>query len=833
VRAINSPKFTIASQILRRVFAIYLILAIFLTIMHLFIQYQDTRRVVSEELDITHSMVAPGLAKALWDYNHGQVEKTLRGMLLLPYIESVLLTDDSGKQFSFGKKFITHGLNTHLQGIQIRSSAPLIHKIITIGTVQKKNTGNLIIFGDKHVLYHRLKTSFSLVIINAIIKTTALWFIFLWIGRLMLSKPLQKLTSETQNINMSRLKTVEVDIGRNKENELDILQDAFNQMILRLHQSHSQQQESFNELVDLKKSLEIKIESRTKELQINNEILSVEVREHRLAKEKIAEKEQELRHLIEHNNIVGWKYDIENSRFTYVSPHAKVLFGYPLDEWKNKNFWEEHIYSEDKQTTIEHCHSQSMLGENYAFDYRMVKSNGDLIWLKDIVSVEMDTNNKPITLSGFFIDIDERKKANIKLEEQNKLIVQQSVELNKVINEVILANKAKSIFLANMSHEIRTPMNSIIGMTRFALKTDLDDKQKNYISKAYLSAENLLGIINDILDFSKIELGKLDIEKTDFHLEDILEDVNNLISMKASEKNIHLTFCNTENLPTALIGDPLRLRQILINLGNNAVKFTLESGTVDFNVNLREENDEDVELHFSISDTGIGITKEQQDKIFKSFSQADNSISREYGGTGLGLAISKSLTELMGGKIWLESEIKKGSVFHFIIKLKKQKGDFSKPKNIYTIEQTSIDDESLNKLRGAKILLVEDNEINQEVVVILLSEYDINVSIANNGQEALDILDYEYFDGVLMDCQMPVMDGYKASRKIREKKIFNDLPIIAMTANAMKNDINKCLDAGMNDHIAKPLNPEIVFTTMAKWISSSHNSKDITIIHNE
>ena len=649
-----------------------------------------------------------------------------------------------------------------------------------------------------------------------------------------------------------------------------------------------------------------------------------------------------------------WDWQPESGELV-TSPIWAEMLGYSAEELDTlypKNFerWQKMLHPEDLQRIWQDVqdHIDGMT-PSYRAEFRLKTRSDKWKWILAVGKcVERNAAGKGTRMVGFHIDVDEQK--------------QNEEALAKAKTMAETATVAKSSFLANMSHEIRTPMNAIIGMSQLALQTDLTHQQRNYIEKVQLAAQNLLGIINDILDFSKIEAGKMAIDKTDFWLEDVLNNFAVLTSLKAEEKGIELIFDIEPEIPLGLVGDPLRLNQILTNLGNNAIKFT-DSGEVVIGVEQVSADKMSVELHFWIKDSGIGMDKAQQERLFMPFCQVDNSSARKSGGTGLGLVISKSLVEDMKGRIWLDSEHGQGSTFHFtarfgiqfrqtlsqlstkalkghrafllaknttdrnilthsiehsglavessdgcqniieqlerfkaenrepelivvssdatgansvecVLKIKNSAfaqipvilitGAYQLEKVLYSVDKLGISPfrvlsrpvfpsalrttmlEALGLVRtpdfveqrvvngnislpkgpsGARLLLVEDNEMNQELAIELLRQTGISVVLARHGQEALDILKHDQqFDGILMDCQMPVLDGYQTTIAIRAIPELKEIPIIAMTANAMAGDREKALDIGMNDHIAKPIDVQAMFTTLSRWIKSKSDA---------
>jgi len=374
------------------------------------------------------------------------------------------------------------------------------------------------------------------------------------------------------------------------------------------------------------------------------------------------------------------------------------------------------------------------------------------------------------------------------------------------------ANKAKSEFLAKVSHEIRTPLNGIIGMTELALDTSLTKEQQTYLQLVQSSARSLLAIIDDILDFSKIESGKMELNPIEFNLRDSVADVLKTFAVRAGDKNLKLSCNIAADVPAWLLGDQNRLRQILVNLINNAIKFT-EKGEIRVEVGADKQIDHSIDLHFAVKDTGIGIQETRLKDIFAAFSQADSSASRRYGGTGLGLTIASQLAELMSGRMWVESEPGKGSVFHFTARMNRVESPRDRSANTRLQDHEEVsNDKQVNSLM--RILLVEDNPVNQLLARRLIEKQGYTVVIAGNGRQAIETLEQGEFDLVLMDVQMPEMDGMQATISIREreKTTGRHVPIYAMTAHALKNDRELCIEAGMDGYLAKPIQPKELFS---------------------
>ena len=527
--------------------------------------------------------------------------------------------------------------------------------------------------------------------------------------------------------------------------------------------------------------------------------LQREVRIRRKAEQLLASQSEEVRKLSRaveqsHSTVV---ITDSNGDIEFVNPAFTRSTGYSREEAIGQN--PRILKSGQQDDTVYQALWKTLTeGGVWHGELHNKRKDGSLYWEMATISPVKDTTGQPTHYVAVKDDITERKLA------EEKLIQAEQRAKN--------ANQAKSDFLANMSHEIRTPMNAILGMTHLALQTDLNARQEGYIKNVDTYAKALLGIINDILDFSKIEAGKLALESTHFLLADVIQRLEAMTRREAEKKELTLKYIIRPEVPTCLKGDPLRLGQILLNLASNAIKFTDKGSVTILMECLQQTPEKGVFLQFSVTDTGIGMTEEQLEKLFDSFTQADSSTTRKFGGTGLGLTISKQLSQIMGGDIRVTSRYGSGS--SFICNLPFAVSEQCKLKRVSPI----FDAVAMARLRGARVLLVEDNKINRQLARELLEMDHFSVRTAVNGQDAVKAVQEESFAAILMDIQMPVMDGIAATVEIRKIPSCKDLPIIAMTAEAMVEDREKCLHAGMDDHIGKPVEPDRLQRILLKWI---------------
>ncbi len=725
---------------------------------------------------------------------------------------------------------------------------------------------------------------------------------------------------------------------------LIFIQHAFGTWDYNVFVAHGLQIGAFCNVLLLALALADKINMQKHETESARRKALTAKKEAQLANEKAQEHLARFQQLYE-NASEGIFQCTLDGRFISANPSLAKTFGYSSPDEMVEKIGD--IASDCYNTPSDrHTFEQALLEKGRIVDAEHVyrRQDGSTFWGSSSAHVAYDEDGNPAYLEGSLVDITERREKEHAQREREA--AQASAQ-------------AKSDFLANMSHEIRTPMNAIIGFSDLVLRTDLNDRQKDYLQKIGQASRSLLGIINDILDFSKIEAGKLDLETTPFNLADVANDLADMLSQKSNEKNLELSVSYNHDVPTALVGDPLRLGQVLINLTNNAIKFT-DEGEVQLRIKKVSEADGRVCLSFAVTDTGIGIAQEKIDTLFDPFTQADGSTTRQYGGTGLGLSISKQMVEMMGGEMGAESQAGRGSTFFFTAWFEMQSGsaqngvydtcplagknvllfderdagldaiitvlrsaggavtliqpdhrlgetlqvegsvhDFDlvlidrnltevgtldaaqmvrntpvlaevpvapllqpqeenlleqcrslgyspilKPvtpnslvrevSNILGLDATTAltqsdvadnEEAMLKVIAGSEVLLVEDTPFNQEIATEFFNQANVKVTLAQNGAEALGQLEKAHFDLVFMDCQMPVMDGFEATKRIREKPEIATTVVIAMTANAMKGDKERCITAGMDDYLSKPIVRENLYSTMARWLSGEATSK--------
>ncbi|MDR4517734.1 MAG: ATP-binding protein [Nitrosomonas sp.] len=546
--------------------------------------------------------------------------------------------------------------------------------------------------------------------------------------------------------------------------------------------------------------------------QFEEEILRLEMENNDLrAKNKRYEHDRyKLQEIQKISDVGSWELNYFSGIFKCSPELADMLLVEPENETINS--WHKFLTlipeneRDQFKDMLEEAVDQKQI---YSFEHRLMTPANQELYVLHHCKTFYNSMGMPTSTLGLVQDITAKQKTNIELE---KRVAKRTQALLKAKEAAETANIAKSNFLANMSHEIRTPMNGVIGNLHLLKMTALNNRQKDVLQRIEYSSNALLEIINDILDVSKMESGQLRLENKAFDFITLINGVEKELSFQAEKKGIQLVFVADKAIPATVVGDSVRVRQVLVNLIGNAIKFT-QQGTVSctFSCNNSSKVGK-TNLTITVEDSGIGIPEDCMDDLFTPFTQADSSITRRFGGTGLGLNIAKRIVDAMDGEISVHSQVGVGT--KFIVNFSLDSGNCNNRKR----SSTSNSKETVAVLQDKKVLLVEDNDVNQMVATELLKQLGMHVSAANNGEEALSMLDKQQFDVVLMDIQMPVMDGYTAVQAIRNSKQYRLLPVIAMSANALQSDIEQSMQAGMNDHLGKPVVPDLLKEKLLKFL---------------
>ena len=550
-----------------------------------------------------------------------------------------------------------------------------------------------------------------------------------------------------------------------------------------------------------------------------------DITDRKQAQEELLRRHEQWMLAINGSNDGFWDWDLRTNAL-FLSAKWKQMIGYEDHELPNAfSTFEERLHPDERELVLAYV-DRYLQGEQeqYALEFRFRHRDGSWRWILARGEALRDESGKPYRMAGSHTDITGRKNSEVELRQINRELEETTARANEMAVQAQMASNAKSEFLANMSHEIRTPMNGIVGMTTLLLDSPLTHEQRRYANVVQSSADALVRLINDILDFSRVEAGMLELEKVDFSVQESIDDVVSSLASRAREKGIELTATVDAALPRRLRGDPVRLRQIVINLAANAIKFT-RNGDVCIGVHLKEQGETDVAVELQVRDTGIGIPAAVIPRLFNKFVQGDTSTTRRFGGTGLGLAITRQLAGLMGGSVRVESREGEGATFFCTMRLEYAQDDT--PGQGGDVRSTETGDPPAGVFAGRplRLLLAEDCSTNQMVALALLARAGIHaVDCAENGAMAVAMARKQRYDLILMDIQMPEMDGFDATGALRSQRDGAtplEVPVIAMTAHALREDRNRCLEAGMDDYLSKPITPGTLTKVLLRWLGAS------------
>ena len=784
-------KDSIATQLFKVVFSLYLILTVVLTLAHMYSEYQQAGTEVRRDLKVVAETFEDSLAKALWDMNLAQLKPAFMGMVEFPTVVGIKLVDENSMEIGTTGIVGTDTdeiVQVHADGskTKVGGNIGLFHYSFPIvynyRSKEKITVGQGTIYSSRSVIIDRVKLGFLFLIINAIVKTIVLWALFLWISRSMLRVPLASLTEATRRINLDHLDDdLEIRVETKGRNELKILEEAFNTMIRQLRISYDGIEEKNQELIQTSERIKAILDNTTAIIYIKD---------------------------------LAGKYLLINRR-------CEHLFGITSESISGKT---DHEVFPSEMANEFRKNDHLVLKENRPIEIEEQATHDD--GLHTYISVKIplyDISGNIYAVCGISTDITKQKKVEGLLKDYNQrleeTVASRTQDLNTAKKAAEAANRAKSLFLANMSHELRTPLNAVLGFSQLLNRSKtLSSHDMEYLNTIHRSGEHLLTLINQILDLSTIEAGKLTLKESDLDLYGLLDEMEDMFRIQAVHNQLDFVFERSDKVPRFIQTDPVKLRQVLINLLSNAFKFT-QKGGITVRTDVEENNGETLEeegpslrLRFEVEDTGTGISPGELTRIFDAFEQTETGrLAKE--GAGLGLTISRKFVELMGGHMSVKSEIGRGALFTFDIYVKTAQAMVSE---VIAPYQRAV---SLEPGQPRyRILVVDDNLTNRLLLIRFLETFRFDLQDAEDGQRAVDLYREWHPHLIFMDMRMPVMDGYEATTAIKSADKEKQTKIIAISASTLKSEQIAILAAGCDGYIAKPFREADIYEAMKKHL---------------